>query len=195
MSSRQRLAILISGRGSNMRAIVSRVESGELNADVVLVVADSQEAEGLVFAKERSIPVACIPSRGRTREDFERELSEALALFKPDWIVLAGFMRILTPNFVNQFRGKIVNIHPADSRVYQGRYGYEWAWEQRLPSTLITVHLVDDGVDTGEVIAQRAVNLHGASSIEEVKARGLAVEHVFYSEVLRQLCIDAVGGR
>ena len=94
-------------------------------------------------------------------------------------------MRILSPGVIERYRNRIINIHPADTRAYQGIHGYEWAFEQRLEWTKITVHLVDEGVDTGRILAQRDVDLRGASTLDDIKQRGLRVEHALYSEVLR----------
>jgi len=96
-------------------------------------------------------------------------------------------MRILSDLFVEAYRGRIINIHPADTARFQGVGGYDWAFDNKLNETKISVHYVDEGVDTGPVIAQEVVDLTGADSLSEVERRGLAVEHRFYSEVLRQL--------
>ncbi len=96
-------------------------------------------------------------------------------------------MRILSPAVIERYRHRIINIHPADTRAYQGMHGYEWAFEQRLEQTTISVHLVDEGVDTGRILAQREVDLRGAATLAEVKARGLRVEHTLYSETLRDV--------
>ena len=104
-----------------------------------------------------------------------------------DLVVLAGFMRVLGAPFVSRFEGRIINIHPADTRVHQGLGGYEQAWERRLDETVITVHLVDAGLDTGPILAQAPVDLRGASSLDEVRDRGLAVEHALYPRTIERL--------
>lgn len=193
---KRRLAILISGRGSNMEAIARETQPGGMLADcaeVAVVAANRAEAVGLRVAAEMGLPTVCVPSRGRGREEFERELLAELERFSPDWIVLAGFMRVLSPLFVARHRNRIVNIHPADAREYQGAHGYEWAWERGLAATWITVHYVDEGVDTGEIIALRRVDLAGAASLDEVRARGLRIEHGFFCQVLRPLCLGRGG--
>jgi phosphoribosylglycinamide formyltransferase-1 len=96
-------------------------------------------------------------------------------------------MRILSPVLVNAFPKRIINIHPADTTAHQGLHGYEWAWENKLPETKITVHFVDEGLDTGSIIAQEIVDLRGVTSLEEVEARGLAIEHKLYSKTLSEL--------
>ena len=186
-----RLAILISGRGSNMKAILDESRDGILKGicNVVVVVSNMCDAAGLNTAQEAGVDALCVPSKGKKRQEFETELIEALEPYKPDYIVLAGFMRILTPYFINHFRSKILNIHPADTALFQGVGGYEWAYENKLTETKITVHFIDDGVDTGPVIAQKTVDLRGADSLEEIQIRGLKVERKFYSEVIRDVIL------
>jgi phosphoribosylglycinamide formyltransferase-1 len=185
----KRIAILISGRGSNMEAILRNVQDGFLAecCTVSLVVSNCSEAEGLEKAASYGVPTACVPSKGRSRETFERALLDVLAPHHIDYVVLAGFMRILSPVFVQAYRGRIVNIHPADTTAYQGARGYEWAFENGLEHTKVTVHIVDEGIDTGPVIACAPVDLRGASSLATVKERGLAVEHRLYSEALHRV--------
>lgn len=188
---KQRIAIFISGRGSNMEAILKQAQNGILAdcCEVVLVFANTREADGLQIARQFGAPTAIIESQGKKRTVFDQEV---LALLEPlflDYLVLAGYMRILSPAVIERYRHHIINIHPADTRVYQGMHGYEWAFEQRLERTTITVHLVDEGVDTGRILAQREVDLRGAATLAEVKARGLRVEHALYSETLRDVFI------
>ena len=184
-----RLSILLSGRGSNMLALAEAVASGVLRgvAEVAVVFSNDPAAPGLDAAAALGLPTASLPSPGRKRADFDSEVVELLRLYRPDYVVLAGYMRVLSPTFVRAFAGRIVNIHPADTHQHQGLHAYEWAFEQRLAETKITVHLVDEGLDTGPILAQRVVNLKGADSLAEVQRRGLAVEHALYAETLRQL--------
>lgn len=184
-----RIAIFISGRGSNMEAIVKETQTGILqeHCEIVLVFSNSAEAAGLAIAQSYGLPTTSIESRGKKRVDFDREVLELLEPLQLDYIVLAGYMRILSPPFVQSYRNRIVNIHPADTAAYQGAHGYEWAFENSLEMTKISVHLVDEGVDTGSVLAQREVDLRGADTLEEVKTRGLKIEHALYSEVLKKL--------
>lgn len=184
-----RLAILLSGRGSNMEAIVREVQGGILQGvcEVAVVVSNEPEAAGLGVADALGVPTIVVPSRGRPRSAFGEALLEALDPFSPDLLVLAGFMLVLPPGVVRAYAHRIVNIHPADTRLHRGLHGYAWAWENQLPETRITVHWVDEGLDTGPVIAQAPVDLRQARDLAEVERRGLAVEHRFYSEVLRGL--------
>jgi len=184
-----RLAILLSGRGSNMLALAEAVRAGLLQglAEVVVVFSNDPAAPGLDSAAALGLPTASLSSKGRKREEFDREVVAILQAYQPDYVVLAGYMRVLSPTFVRAFAGRIVNIHPADTHQHQGLHAYEWAFDNRLTETKITVHLVDEGLDTGPILAQRVVNLVGADTLAEVQHRGLAVEHVLYAETLREL--------
>lgn len=183
----KRIAVLISGRGSNMEAILKEARDGILKdcCHVVLVVSNRCDAPGLNVAQDMAVKTVCVESKGKDSTTFDCQLLEALEPYALDYLVLAGFMRILSPVVVDRYR--IINIHPADTALYQGARGYAWAFETGRSSTMITVHYVDEGTDTGPVIAQTDVDLTGAKTLEEVEKRGLAVEHRFYSQVLRQV--------
>ncbi|MGI4833799.1 MAG: phosphoribosylglycinamide formyltransferase [Janthinobacterium lividum] len=184
-----RLAILLSGRGSNMLALAEAVRMGALRglAEVAVVFSNDPAAPGLASAAALGLPTASLPSKGRKRAEFDQEAVVILQTYRPDYVVLAGYMRVLSPTFVRAFAGKIVNIHPADTHQHQGLHAYEWAFDNHLLATKITVHLVDEGLDTGPVLTQRVVNLEGAATLAEVQRRGLAVEHVLYAETLAAL--------
>lgn len=184
-----RVAVLISGRGSNLERIALEAESGILagTCQLVLVIANRSVARGLAIARRHGIPTLVVPSVGRSTEAFGVDLLAALEPWNVDYVVLAGFLRVISPQMVQRYRGHIVNIHPADTARYQGAHGYEWAFEAGLSETAVTVHLVDEGVDTGRVLAQRPVSLAGATTLDEIVACGLRVEHALYSEVLARL--------
>jgi len=189
MQSKKRLAILLSGRGSNMLALAESLCHGALRevAEVAVVFSNDPAAPGLDSAAALGLPTASLSSKGRKREEFDREVVATLQAYQTDYVVLAGYMRVLSPTFVRAFAGRIINIHPADTHQHQGLHAYEWAFDNRLPETKITVHLVDEGLDTGPILAQRVVNLVGADTLAEVQRRGLAVEHVLYAETLAAL--------
>ena len=184
-----RLAILLSGRGSNMLALLEATRNGVLKglAEVVVVFSNKPDAFGLEAAAALGCPVASLPSQGRKRETFDAEAAQLLQQYQPDLVVLAGYMRILSPAFIQPFTGRIVNIHPADTHQHQGLHAYEWAFENKLPETKITVHLVDEGLDTGPILTQQTVDLRGANTLAEVERRGLAVEHEVYARTLAEL--------
>ncbi|MBF9238602.1 phosphoribosylglycinamide formyltransferase [Hymenobacter sp. BT683] len=187
-----RLAILLSGRGSNMLSLVQATQTGVLQglAEVVVVFSNKPDAPGLELAVAQGYPVASLPSQGRKREAFDAEAAELLQQYHPDFVVLAGYMRILSPAFIQPFAGRILNIHPADTHQHQGLHAYEWAFDNQLAETKITVHLVDEGLDTGPILAQETVDLRGADTLAEVERRGLAVEHHLYAQVLADLIIN-----
>lgn len=189
---RCRLAILLSGRGSNMLALVQATQSGVLRdlAEVAVVFSNQPDAPGLELAAAHGCPVASLPSQGRKRETFDAEAAQLLQQYQPDLVVLAGYMRILSPAFIQPFAGRILNIHPADTHQHQGLHAYEWAFDNQLPETKITVHLVDEGLDTGPILAQQTVDLRGAATLAEVERRGLAVEHQLYATALRALIMN-----
>ena len=186
---KQRLAILLSGRGSNMVALVEAMRHGVLRevAEVAVVFSNHPDAPGLATAATLGCPTASLASEGRKRSEFDAEAVRILQTYQPDYVLLAGYMRILSPSFVRAFTGRIINIHPADTHQHQGLHAYEWAFENHLPETKITVHLVDEGLDTGPILAQAPVDLRGADTLAEVERRGLAVEHRFYAETVVNL--------
>ena len=184
-----RLAILLSGRGSNMVALVEAVRHGVLRgvAEVAVVFSNHPDAPGLAVAAALGCPTASLAAQGKPRAAFDAEVAALLQTYQPDCLLLAGYMRILSPGFVRAFAGRIVNIHPADTHQHQGLHAYEWAFENHLPETKITVHLVDEGLDTGPILAQATVDLRGADTLAEVERRGLAVEHRFYAETIAEM--------
>ena len=182
-----RVAILISGRGSNMVALAQAARSGVLagRCEIAAVISSRPGAPGLVKARELGLETAALDARALGRAAYDGALLAALGECRADVIVLAGYMRILSPRVVAAYRGRILNIHPADTQLHQGLGGYDWAFAQKLPTTKITVHFVDEGLDTGKILAQREVDLRGADALEEVERRGLAVEHQLYPAALK----------
>ncbi|MFO0664739.1 MAG: formyltransferase family protein [Polyangiaceae bacterium] len=181
------LVLFFSGRGSNMRAILEAVHGGRLEgiAKVPFVLTNKPDAGGIAVAEEFGIETRVIPSKGVPRDEYDQRVLRSISDTPIDVIALAGYMRILSAAFISAYRGRIVNVHPADTAAHQGTGGYAWAFEQKLPETWITVHVVDEGLDTGPVLRKARVDLSGATTLAEVEARGLAVEHRVYSEALR----------
>lgn len=186
----KKLVIFISGRGSNMEAIIRECRSGILKniAEPILIFSDKAEAAGLQIAQQAGISTETLSAKGKKRASFDKEVIGLLEKYSFDFIVLAGYMRILSRQFVEKFSGKIINIHPADTRKHQGLHAYKWAFDNKLRETKITVHYVDAGIDTGKIIGQKSVNLQGASSLQEVEKLGLAAEHRFYPQMIKRLC-------
>lgn len=181
-----RVAILISGRGSNAVALAQSARTGALAGccEIAAVISSRPAAPGLEKARELGLETVALDARALGKDAYDDALLAALGSCRADVVVLAGYMRILSPRVVARYRGRILNVHPADTALHQGLGGYDWAFARKMPSTKITVHLVDEGLDTGTILAQREVDLRGAHTLEEVERRGLAVEHELYPEAL-----------
>jgi phosphoribosylglycinamide formyltransferase-1 len=184
LDRRARLAILLSGRGSNFAAIADAVDAGRIpDAEIVAVVSDNVGAPGLEFARERGLPVFSLASSKRT--ELERELRKVLAGCRPDLICLAGFMRILSPELVAEYRGRILNIHPSLLPKFRGLHPQRRALEAGETESGCTVHYVDEGVDSGESLLQRRVPILPGDTEESLSARILEKEHEAYPEAVR----------
>jgi len=182
---RKRIGILISGRGSNMVALADSARDGRIpNAEVAVVVSDQPDAAGLGKAKERGIETVVIERRGRKREEHDREIVAALRAKSVDLVCLAGYMRVLSLEFLDAYRGRILNIHPSLLPAFPGLDAQRQALEHGVKSTGCTVHFVDETLDGGPIIAQRAVPVCDDDSVETLSARILAEEHKLYPEVV-----------
>ncbi len=196
-SSILRLAVFVSGSGSNLQSILDACAQADFPAEVVCVFSNRSDAFGLVRAREAGVASLVVDDRDfPSRQAHEEALLKGLADRPVDLIVLAGYMRILTPRFLQALpradgRSGVINIHPADTRDYQGAHGYEYALgvrphgQTRLEKTKITVHWVDEGVDTGPIMAQADVPIFPEDDLQVLKARGLEIEHQLYPEVIR----------
>jgi phosphoribosylglycinamide formyltransferase-1 len=186
---KKRIVILFSGRGSNMQVILKNCHKGILQdrAEAEAVFSNNPLAGGIEIARQMGVPVQVISSRNKKRQDYNNHLKNWLLEMNPDYIVLAGYMLLLPVDIVKLFPQRIINIHPADTNQHQGLHGYEWAWNKKLPETRITVHYVDEGLDTGSIIAQEKVDMSDCHSLEEVEERGLQVEHSLYSRILAEI--------
>lgn len=175
-----------------MIRIIQETKSGILQgyASTKVVIANKAEASGLIKANALGISVETIVSKDKTREEFEKLLIECLESYKIDYIILAGFMKILSSKFVMHYNKRIINIHPADTSLHQGINAYKWAFETKRKETTITVHFVDEGIDTGRVIDRKTVDLSGVKSIKDVEERGLKTEHILYSRAIKKLFIS-----
>lgn len=184
-----RVVVLISGRGSNLRALVKVSETHGCPYRVVKVISDQAKAEGLVFASEKNIPTAVVSRRAKERssEEFNEELAEVAAQAKPDLIVLAGFMRVVLPNFINRFSGKIINIHPSLLPAFKGLNAQEQAVKASAKVSGCTVHYVVPELDSGPIIAQTEVPLRPNDTAETLAERILVEEHKLLPTVVKQL--------
>lgn len=182
------LAVLLSGRGSNFLAIHEAIEQEKLDARIAVVVSNRPEAPGLSKAVERGLTSHAIDHRKfESRERHEEAVIEAITRSGAEWVVLAGYMRIIGAEFVERFRNRIVNIHPSLLPSFPGLDAQKQAFEHGVEISGATVHLVDEGLDAGPIVAQRAVSVRGARSGDEVAARILPVEHELYPEAIQRL--------
>lgn len=183
----KRLAILLSGRGSNFEAIADSIQQGRLPARIEVVVSNLASAAGLEKARRRRLKTLVIPSRGVPREEYDRSLVFELRRHRVDLVCLAGFMRILSPVFVRSFPNRILNIHPSLLPAFPGLHPQRQALEYGVRFSGCTVHLVDEGVDSGPILSQAAVPVLESDDEESLAARILAEEHRLYPQAIGML--------
>jgi phosphoribosylglycinamide formyltransferase-1 len=188
----KKLGILLSGRGSNFEAIARNVQAGKIRAEIAIVISNKEGAPGLEIAKQFGIKAVCIPSKGKEREAFEQELIAALHEAQVDLVILAGFMRVLTPCFIREFKGRILNIHPALLPSFPGVEAQKQALEYGAKFSGCTVHFVDEGVDTGPVICQAVVPVLDEDTPETLAHRILKEEHRIYTEAINLVLEDKI---
>ncbi|MEP0314270.1 MAG: phosphoribosylglycinamide formyltransferase [Hyphomonas sp.] len=190
--TRLRLAILISGRGSNMEAILDAAQDPAYPAKPVLVLSNRPDANGLETARADGIATAAIDHKtyGKDREAFERAMHEQLTEAGVEIIALAGFMRVLTPWFVDKWQGRMVNIHPSLLPKYKGLDTHQRALDAGDTEAGCTVHWVSPGVDDGEIIQQASLPILPGDTADSLAARLLPVEHQLYPEALAKACAD-----
>ena len=186
------LGILISGRGSNFEAIAHSVAAGGIPARLSIVISSREGARGLDRAREMGLNARSLPSQGKSRGAFEQELRETLEAAQVDFICLAGFMRVLSPEFVRRYPGRILNIHPSLLPAFPGADAQKQALEHGVKFSGCTVHLVDDGVDTGPIVLQSVVPVLDDDTVETLSARILAQEHRLYPQAVRLLVEDRI---
>jgi phosphoribosylglycinamide formyltransferase-1 len=180
-----RLGILISGRGSNFEAIAGQVAAGRIPAEIGVVISNRPEAPGLEAARRRGLTAVCIPSRGLDREVYDRMVVEELRRHEVDLVCLAGFMRLLSAGFIRGFPNRILNIHPSLLPAFPGLDAQQQALEHGVKVTGCTVHFVDEDLDAGPIILQRAVAVEDQDTVDTLSARILAEEHRAYSDAIR----------
>ena len=186
--AKKRLAVLISGRGSNMLALHDAVRAGKIpNAEIVVVISDKENAAGLALAAARGIETVAIERKGRSREEHEEEIIAALRERRIDLICLAGYMRLLSPCFIDAFRKRILNIHPSLLPSFPGLDAQRQALAHGVKFTGCTVHFVDETLDGGPIIAQRVVPVFDGDTVEMLSVRILAQEHQLYAEAVRSV--------
>ncbi|MFV8820079.1 phosphoribosylglycinamide formyltransferase [Haliea sp. E17] len=187
-STAPRLAILISGRGSNMQSFIQACASGTLDARIAVVLSNRPDAKGLELAQQAGIPTCALDHREYPdRESFDRAMVAALAPYEPDLVILAGFMRILTPVFITPFTGKLLNIHPSLLPKYPGLHTHQRALDAGDAEAGVTVHFVTPELDGGPPIIQARVPVEPGDTAETLAGRVLVVEHEIYPIAARWL--------
>jgi phosphoribosylglycinamide formyltransferase-1 len=183
-----RLAILLSGRGSNFLSIHRAIEEKRLDAEIVIVISNRPDAAGIVRARELGLSAHVVDHRRfATREEHEKEVRRLIGAAKPDYIVLAGYLRLLSPSFVAAWPQRILNIHPSLLPAFPGLNAQQQALDYGVKVSGCTVHFVDENLDAGPIIVQRAVRVVDGDTVDTLSARILEQEHEAYVEALRKL--------
>lgn len=186
--AKARLVILISGRGSNMRSIIEATEQGELQVDIAAVISNRPDAAGLEFAQQADIATDVIDHKQfDSRESFDAALAEAIDQYQPDFVILAGFMRILTAGFVEHYAGRLINIHPSLLPKFKGLHTHERAIEAGETEHGASVHFVTAELDDGPIILQARVPVLPDDDADSLAARVLEQEHLLYPAAIKKL--------
>ncbi len=180
----KRLGILLSGRGSNFEAISDSIQAGRLNAEIAIVISNRADAPGLESAQRRGLNAKLIPSKGRTREEHDAEVVAALQDAKVDLICLAGYMRLLSPEFVRAFPHRILNIHPSLLPAFPGLDAQKQAVEYGVKISGCTVHFVDEHLDHGPIVLQKSLPVLDNDNAHSLSARIMELEHIAYTEAI-----------
>lgn len=185
-----RLGVLLSGRGSNFQAIAESISAGRIPAGIAVVIGNRADAPGLAAARERGLTTICLPSKGLDRETYDRQLIAALREHGVEWVVLAGYMRILSAEFIRAFPRRILNIHPSLLPAFPGLDAQHQAFDYGVKLSGCTVHFVDEHLDHGPIVMQAMVPVAPDDTADSLAARILAEEHRIYSEALRRLLTE-----
>lgn len=188
-----RLAVLLSGRGSNFEAIQNAIENGFIkNGKVVVVISNRADARGLVLAKRRGLNALFLDPEGKSREDYDREIVKLLKANGVDFVLLAGYMRILSPYFVKSFKDRILNIHPSLLPSFRGLHAQRQAVESGVKFSGATVHFVTDKLDDGPIIVQSVVPVFSNDDEDSLSERILKTEHKIYPLAVKLLTEDRI---
>ena len=179
-----RLGILLSGRGSNFEAIADNIERGKLNAEIAVVISNRAEARGIEIAREQGMPAVVLPSKGIPREEYDRRLVAELQNRGVELVCLAGFMRLLSPEFCRAFAMRALNIHPSLLPAFPGLDAQKQALDHGAKISGCTVHFVDEGLDAGPIIMQASVPVLDEDTEQTLGARILVEEHRIYSQAI-----------
>ncbi|HZD93332.1 MAG TPA: phosphoribosylglycinamide formyltransferase [Candidatus Sulfotelmatobacter sp.] len=184
MAALKKLGILLSGRGSNFEAIADSMQAGRLQAEIAIVISNRSDAPGLESARYRGLNARLIASKGRVREEHDAEVVAALKDAQVDLVCLAGYMRLLSVDFVRAFPNRIINVHPSLLPAFPGMEAQKQALEYGVKVSGCTVHFVDEHLDHGPIILQKTVPVLDGDDVHTLSARILEQEHVAYSEAI-----------
>ncbi|HEY3991018.1 MAG TPA: phosphoribosylglycinamide formyltransferase [Acidobacteriaceae bacterium] len=188
MSTPHRLGILLSGRGSNFLAIADSIDAGRIpNAEIAVVISNKADAPGLAAARERGLTGLAIEANGRKRAEHDAAIIVALREHQVDLICLAGYMRLLSSGFIQAFPGRILNIHPSLLPAFPGLDAQQQAFDYGVKVAGCSVHFVDEQLDHGVIVLQRAVPVHESDDAVSLSTRILAEEHIAYSEAIARV--------
>ena len=180
------IAVFVSGNGTNLQAIIDAVSHGKINTKIALVISDNKDAYALTRAKEASIETFVLSPKGfKTREDYDKEIIKELQKRNVELVVLAGFMRLVSPYFVKEYNNRIINIHPSLLPAFKGTHGIKDAFESGIKTTGVTVHFVDSELDHGPIILQEAVKISENDTLESLEKRIHEVEHRLYPKAIK----------
>jgi phosphoribosylglycinamide formyltransferase-1 len=183
----KKVGVLVSGRGSNLQALVDAARHGRLGSEIAVVVSNIEAAQGLERARAAGIPAVFRDHRGRKREDFDAELVQILEAHGVELVCLAGYMRLLSAGFIRGFSGRILNVHPSLLPAFPGLEAQRQALEYGVKVSGATVHVVDEGLDSGPIVLQEAVAVRDDDSIESLSERILEAEHRIYPRAVQLL--------
>src|SRR5579872_101477 len=192
MTQLKKLGILLSGRGSNFEAIADSIQAHRLQAEIAIVISNRADAPGLESARRRGLNASLIPSKGRSREEHDAEVVAALHQAKVDLVCLAGYMRLLSPEFVGAFPHRILNIHPSLLPAFPGLDAQKQALDYGSKVSGCTVHFVDEHLDHGAIILQKTVRVLEEDDVHALSARILQQEHIAYTEAIRLVLSGAI---
>lgn len=189
MTKMTNIAVFISGSGTNLQSIIDKTESGYLPVNIKCIISSKKDAYGLERGKKHNIPSLFIdPKQFLKREKHEEEIIKILEEYNVELIILAGYMRLLTPHIINRYKNKIINIHPALLPGFPGTDGYGDAWNYGVKVSGCTVHFVDKGCDTGPIILQRVNPVREDDTLQSFRERGLKIEHEVFPEAIKLYC-------
>ena len=188
---KKRIAVFASGFGSNLQALIDYIKGNGLDGDIVLVFSNNKDAYALNRARKNEIKAVFMDSSGyNTRKQYDTKIIELLEDEKIDLVVLAGYMFLLSQEFVRKFKNKILNIHPALLPSFKGTHGIKDAYEYGVKVTGVTVHFVDEGLDSGPIIIQQSVDIDQNESVEELEEKIHRIEHKIYPLAVKYFCED-----